>query len=458
MLVRYVISLVAIASVTLGIVLRSESRTAHAAEHPSATPAGPASLNSTSPDPGSTTTLSMTTQEHLRASSWWPTKPLPNLDVYAGTAACARCHAGIVASQQHSQMARTLGPASQSAVLNQHRQQQYHAGPYTYSLARKASDLTVTVTDGAQQQTALLAWAIGSGDVGQSYLWQQDGAFRETRFNYFATLGQFDATPGRLHGSPTSIDMALGRPIEGFEVRTCFSCHTTAMSSASPLDVQTIVPGVSCEVCHGPGRAHIAAAEAHIAQSNTAATQAAAATSTASSAPPADVASWDRKIVNSARLSPTQSVDYCGSCHSTPWDVRLMGAVGVQTVRFPAYRLEKSRCWGPNGDPRLTCTACHDPHAPLEKDPSAYDSACLDCHATKGSAPSPSQSVSTPSASTAHTATDLHPATRPLAPACPVATTRCVSCHMPKSNLPEMHYSFTDHNIRIARANAPFPD
>ena len=357
----------------------------------------------------------MTTPEHLRDSAWWPTKPLPTQQEFVGNQACAGCHADIVASQATSQMAHTLGHAADSAVLRAHIKQTYQSGPYTDALKQSARDLTLVVSDGAQTRSAALEWAFGSGDVGQSYLWKGDGNYREARFNYFAALHGFGATPGRLHGSPTSLDMALGRPLEEFEARTCFSCHTTTMSSASPINESSIVPGIGCEVCHGPGADHIAAAKAHLGKSD----------------------AWEKRILNSASLMPTQSVDFCGACHSTPADVRLMGAVGIPTVRFPAYRLEKSRCWGTNGDPRITCTGCHDPHEPLAHDPVAYDTACLSCHVTK-----------------------THPTVTAQLPgaACPVATSKCVTCHMPKYDLPEMHFKFTDHMIRVARANAPFPD
>ena len=309
-----------------------------------------------------------------------------------------------------------LGAASASTVLSQHLGDIYHYGPYTYSPQKTGDNVTTAVTDGPQTRTAPLEWAFGSGDVGQSYLWQQDGAFRESRFNYFATLHGFAATPGRLHGAPTSIDIDLGRPLEDFEARTCFACHTTTMSPSTPIDVRSIVPGVSCESCHGPGAAHIAAVEANAAN-------------------PAK--NWERRIVNSGKMSPAQSVDFCGACHSTPWDVRLMGAVGLATVRFPAYRLEKSRCWGGSGDARVTCIACHDPHQPIARETASYDHACLACHQQKGA---PQQVANHPGA------------------ACPIAASKCTSCHMPRYELPEMHYKFTDHMIRIARTNAPFPD
>jgi formate-dependent nitrite reductase cytochrome c552 subunit len=43
------------------------------------------------------------------------------------------------------------------------------------------------------------------------------------------------------------------------------------------------------------------------------------------------------------------------------------------------------------------------------------------------------------------------------ASACPVSTKKCVTCHMPKVELPGMHASFTDHWIRIAKPNEPAP-
>ncbi len=358
----------------------------------------------------------MTTPERIAHAAWWPTSTKAASTEYVGAQACAKCHADIVNSQQTSQMAHTLGLARNSTVLSQHLTRQYTSGPYIYTVGKQKSEAGVTVTDGDASRTASLDWAFGSGEVGQSYLWKEgDGSFREARFNYFATLHGFGATPGRLHGQPVSIDMALGRQVAPFEAKTCFGCHTTGMSNTSTLDERGFTPGVTCEACHGPGAQHVAAMQ------------------------PGNTASTDHgpHIVNSGRMTPTQSVDFCGACHSTSWDVRLMGATGLQTVRFPAYRLEKSRCWGTSGDTRVTCKSCHDPHAPLEHNPVSYDRACLACHTTNKQI----------------AADGTHPGS-----ACPVAKTGCVTCHMQKFDLPEMHAKFTDHMIRIARPGAAFPD
>ena len=140
-------------------------------------------------------------------------------------------------------------------------------------------------------------------------------------------------------------------------------------------------------------------------------------------------------ILNPARLSPPEMVDFCGSCHRTWWDTVELGFTGIASVRFPAYRLERSRCWG-NGDRRLTCVACHDPHRDLVNDASFYDSRCLACHVNGPGAKSDAN----------------HPGQ-----ACPKSTKQCVTCHMPKYELPGMHLKFTDHQIRVARPGDKLP-
>jgi hypothetical protein len=191
-------------------------------------------------------------------------------------------------------------------------------------------------------------------------------------------------------------------------------CHTTGSSVGGRFDEKHLVPGVTCEACHGPGADHV--------QSMTNGAEASSRETT-----PA--------IFNSAHLSPGDAVDFCGACHGTWWDVKLSGVKGVSTARSAPYRLVTSKCWG-KGDERLTCTACHDPHEQLESNAAAYDKACLKCHAT---------SLKLGNSASARSS-------------CPIATSRCTSCHMVKVYVPEMHSKFTDHRIRIAKSGEAFPE
>jgi hypothetical protein len=141
--------------------------------------------------------------------------------------------------------------------------------------------------------------------------------------------------------------------------------------------------------------------------------------------------------LRSCKLNPVDAVDFCGACHGTCWDVNLGGLTGLANVRAQPYRLEKSRCWKKRGDARLTCVACHDPHRELVRDSASYDRNCLSCHlSTNSNSPTPE-----------------HPG-----PPCKVSTKNCASCHMPKFEDSGMHYTFTDHYIRVVRPGAPYPD
>ena len=113
-------------------------------------------------------------------------------------------------------------------------------------------------------------------------------------------------------------------------------------------------------------------------------------------------------------------------------------------IRFQPYRLAKSRCWS-QPDRRITCTACHNPHDEIVRDMDFYDAKCLACHANK------------PAADNKETAREQDLGAAGKLPACPVSSNHCASCHMPKYNVPQMHSSFTDHDIRIVRPGDPYP-
>jgi Cytochrome c554 and c-prime len=297
--------------------------------------------------------------------------------------------------------------AGESEILEKHQQLDLQQGSLRYSLTPASGGVTYSVSDGENKNAATAEWAFGTGEIGQTYILEKDGAFIEGRLSYFTALNSLDVTPGQSTKTPEGMEKALGNRLDIGEARHCFSCHTTAAVTSGKFESDKATPGVQCEACHGPGARHVAAMGA---EANEQGTQA---------------------IMNPARLSPADSVDFCGACHRTWGDVTLTmpANIGNSSVRFQPYRLEKSRCWGKNGDARITCIACHDPHQPLVRELSAYDSKCLACHSVK---PDPERRVMAKET-------------------CKVGTSNCVSCHMPKYEARQTHAQFTDHYIRVVR-------
>ena len=347
-----------------------------------------------------TAATQMTTEEHLAQPGWWPRKANAPRDAYAGAGACAECHSELFNGQREHAMARSAVPVKKGTEVGP---SDLSIGPAQYSIRNENNTLIYTVRYHEQTFSAPLTWIFGSGHHGQTFVYYRGGKWSETHMSIFNRFGP-GVTPGESNAIPESLVGALGRSIPNDELRLCFGCHATAAVTTDKFTPVSAMPGISCEGCHGPGTAHVALAHA-------------------------GVSTNPGLIFNPANLDPASSVDFCGSCHRTWWDVEQLPTQGVRVVRFSAYRLEQSRCWG-KGDARLTCAACHDPHKPLTREESGYDQKCFACHV---------QSAAMPRA-------EDHPG-----PACPVSTSKCTSCHMPKYLVPEMHSLFTDHRIRVVR-------
>jgi hypothetical protein len=125
-------------------------------------------------------------------------------------------------------------------------------------------------------------------------------------------------------------------------------------------------------------------------------------------------------------LSAEEMSEFCGQCHRTWSQIASAGPRGIQNVRFQPYRLAISRCYD-LADARIRCTACHDPHRDLDISAGAYDGKCTACHSGAQRA-------------------------------CKVAAKDCVTCHMPRLDLPGAHRAFTDHRIRIVKPGEAYPD
>jgi hypothetical protein len=396
------------------------------------------------PGPPTSLLAQFATSDRVSQPGFWPTQTKYSRDEYTGAQSCAECHKRIFETQRETSMARTAMRASESDILSSNPELSFSHGNYHYSIQSSNGGSIYLVADGMKQQTAMLVWAFGTNRVAQSYLFKKsDSEFYEARVTYFRSLGTLDFTPGRAVNSPQDLEEAMDRQVGRAEVYRCFACHTTGSGMGSGFDESKLIPGISCEACHGPGRGHVAEMEG---------------IPTRSTAVAVSAADMPEGTFNPKKLTPEESVDFCGSCHGSYWDVSLSGASGVGNVRFQPFRLEESKCWNKN-DARLTCVACHDPHKQVETDTASYDHVCLSCHLTKGS--NKGSGKESGARQTAMSVDKAHPSQANqarLGAACPVAQRDCASCHMPQIYVPTMHSSFADHRIHIAREGEPFPD
>ncbi len=247
---------------------------------------------------------------------------------------CAPCHAAQTASFGGSRMTHALATANDSSVLATNRDLSTTISGYFYQLKNG----TYTVSNGNEKLSVSLAWAFGSGRTGQTYLFEYEGRWRESRVSYYPSTESLDLTIGAQSIAAKTLADAAGRLLSSRQAAECFDCHAADAKT-------TIRPGVQCERCHGPSQSHIAGAA----------------------------------IKSLKSLTSEQTSNFCGQCHRTWSQVTIEGPRGIQNLRFQPYRLTNSKCYDA-ADSRIACTACHNPHQALATAAAFYDAKCLACH------------------------------------------------------------------------------
>ena len=192
--------------------------------------------------------------------------------------------------------------------------------------------------------------------VGQAFIFRIDQTYSEAEVAFYPALNRLDVVAGLVRNIPPTLQQAFGLPLSSSAARQCIACHTTASVTGNQLKVDSMILGVTCEACHGPGARHVAAMKAL--------------SNLRSGAKPASTF-----IFEPAKLAPTDLENFCGACHRTSLRVMSEGLHGLDTVHYEPYRLEISQCWIMSQ--QITCVTCHNPHQPLDRSPAAYDAACL---------------------------------------------------------------------------------
>ena len=326
-------------------------------------------------------------------------------------APCESCHREIYRKYLATPMANASGLANDHFLPGDftHASSGVH-----YAVARDHDRILLSYRDPKDPRiagTRELQYFLGSGHLGTTYLYTQDGHLLESPVAWYASTGAYDMKPG--FGQVTEMPSAL--PMEP----ACLRCHMSGVADASPgtRDRYDGLPfqqsGITCESCHGDTSAHVRSG-------------------------------GKAAVVNPAKLTPERRDAVCLYCH-LEGNVALARA-NQDPLRYrPGDRLSdfltffvvasgdplargvseveqfaSSRCKRSSGD-SMSCSSCHDPHgspSPAEK-VAFYRGKCLACHGA-------------PAFAATH-----HP-----------ENPDCASCHMPRTSAQNTpHVAWTDHRI-----------
>lgn len=322
---------------------------------------------------------------------------------------CVTCHPAQANTQPRTPMAHAAETTAECSVLRSHPSMKVRMGRYDYRIERHGDQSLYIATDGVETVTYPIRYAFGLGEAGQTYILEKDGEYYESFVSYYQAIDALDITIGDQTYRPSNLREAAGRHIGSHEIATCFGCHTSNGVSGGHVSEKTLLPGISCEQCHGASDNHLAGlkkGDAQLAQM--------------------------KKLTG---MSAEESAQFCGQCHRTWEYVAEHGPHDTGNVRFQPYRLTNSKCFDVD-DARISCTSCHNPHDVVDRTAAHYDAKCQACHSPGATASSG----------------------RPAVKLCRVGSKECSTCHMPKTDLPGAHHSFTDHNIRIVAKNQPYPE
>jgi hypothetical protein len=358
---------------------------------------------------------------------------------YVSSRVCSKCHPSIYESFLRTDMGRSMSEITPALLeriptsanifdpkFNRHFEIYSRDGNLyqsEYETAPGGKDVF--------RETRKLEWIIGSGANGSGAIVKQDNYLFEAPLSFYAKPHRWALSPGYEFG-----DYGFDRPI----LPGCIVCHSGQPRPVLDGNGRFREPpfaelAIGCDNCHGPGEAHVAAAQ---------------------------MGSPLGSIANPAKLSPWLADNICMSCHQTG-DARVLQAgktyrdfrPGVElddtlSIFLVPFRRESvpkddllehylsmrlSKCYR-NSSGRLGCISCHDPHvepSPQEA-PAYFREKCLACHTEKSCAvPLSLRQHKTP-------------------------PDDCAGCHMPKRDVTVISHSvLTNHRI-IAEAEEPFPD
>jgi len=345
----------------------------------------------------------------------------PPPSAYAGDAACAECH------RKQAEVYAATPHAKDSAVADDHNilgsfKDEHNvfrtANPnYIVAMTQEPngffeSGIDISDPHNPKGEAERIDIVVGSGRHGQTYMYWDGDQLYELPVSYSTWSHEWAMSPGY-----PADQVHFEKPI----LPRCLECHGSYFKWLNPpvnrYAKDSLVPGIGCERCHGPGALHVRRER---------------------SAVPPPHGSDQEAIVNPAALSHDRQMDLCSLCHAgavNPIGDPLRFVVGDNIRDYlkilppdpnvPADvhgnqvgALEQSKCYGSG---KLTCSTCHDVHR-VQENADSFSSHCLTCHKM--------QTCGTYKKLGAY------------------IQTRCVECHMPVQDSAKITFSEGKNTLR----------
>ena len=367
---------------------------------------------------------------------------------YINSDTCATCHEQIVETYRQTGMGRSfhrLDPKRTGEDFQNKNTIHHQSSNMTYTmLERDGSFYESRKTTGyegnpSEAYEKRIDYVIGSGNHAHTYLHRSpEGKLIELPVSWYTELGgSWAMSPG--YDQPSQMDF---RRTIGTDCMFCHNGYPQIDQDTNRSDAATfpanLPEGIDCQRCHGPGAAHVKAAET----------------------PGIALTAIRAAIVNPAHLTRDRQMDVCKQCHLETTSLPLPNSIRKYNrapfsfkpgeslndyalyfdhkpgtgfddrfeVAHQAYRLAKSKCFLKS---EMTCTTCHNPHQAYrgEQAVAHYIAACEKCHTTS------------------------HP---PVNGSAPInAQSNCLTCHMWKRRTDDVvHVVMTDHYIQRLKPKA----
>ena len=294
---------------------------------------------------------------------------------FAGSETCVQCHSDIAHSFRQTPHFQT------SAVASDHTVKGSFDTANNILVLNERLKIVMEKSDTAMYQTAFVEGkqviqkpfhiSLGSGRMGQTYLyWQGDSLF-QLPASYHAASNSWANSPGYATDR-----ILFDRSITA----RCLECHTTYFKAERLIgEVQTFdktksILGVDCERCHGPAARHVNFHQNHPDETS------------------------GKFISEYSSLTRKQRLDNCALCHSgirnnfLPSFSYLAGD-DLDRFFFPAATADSGSSLDVHGNQtgllasskcfrmsEMDCSTCHDVHAKESKKLELFSARCMTCH------------------------------------------------------------------------------